>query len=94
VPQVNPEQWLSNEKAQMSLLVPSWVPSKMPLTHVPPMSTKPEADLTPPTAGAEAAQAVIAGPDLDHSPSLVGFHRTGASLGKDRGLEPIMRIVP
>ena len=32
--QVNADQWLSSEKAQLSLLVPSWVPSKIPLTEV------------------------------------------------------------
>lgn len=29
--QVNIDQWLSNEKAQLSLLVPPWVPNKTPL---------------------------------------------------------------
>ena len=29
---MNAEQWLSNEKAQLSLLMPSWVPSKTPIS--------------------------------------------------------------
>lgn len=30
--QINAEQWLSNEKAQLSLLLPTWVPSKISIT--------------------------------------------------------------
>lgn len=34
--QVNPSQWLSNEKAQMALLLPAWVPSKLAISQEPP----------------------------------------------------------
>jgi len=64
--QVKPGEWLSNEKAQMSLLVPSWVPSKIPLTHLPPMSILPEADLNPVKTEAVAAQNAVAGTEMDN----------------------------
>ena len=38
--QVDPSKWLSNEKAQISLLVPSWVPSKLSITQEPSLQRK------------------------------------------------------
>ena len=63
---MNPEQWLSNEKAQMSLLVPSWVPSKMPLTQVATASAEPEEEETPTPSGVEvpAAAAIFRTPEV------------------------------
>ena len=65
--QVNPEQWLSNEKAQMSLLVPSWVPSKMPLTQVAPASAEAEEEEdedTPTFVETSAAGAFFQAPEV------------------------------
>ena len=42
--QVNTEQWLSNEKAQKGLLLPAWVPSKLPITATSPLSDMPRPD--------------------------------------------------
>lgn len=70
--QVKPGEWLSNEKAQMSLLVPSWVPSKIPLTHLPPMSIPPEADLDPVRPEAVAAQHAVAATEMGNDPFQVG----------------------
>lgn len=79
--QVNAEQWLSNEKAQLSLLVPSWVPTKIPLTAPLPTAMTAEADQAV-SCDADGEEGECTLPEVLHAPPKQSLNEATSALSR------------